>query len=329
MKAKFSLIASFALAGVASADPMLSDFDYRWPVERHTLTSQGQALQMAYLDVTPDVSNGRTAVLLHGKNFCAATWEDTMQVLLDDGYRVIAPDQIGFCKSSKPQGYQYGLHTLAANTHDLLEALDVERPVVIGHSMGGMLAARYALQYPRETGGLVLLNPIGLEDWRAKGVPNITVDELYEGQLQTTREGIKDYQKSTYYVGDWQARYDRWVDMLWSMYEGDGGRVTAWHQALTADMVFNQPVVHEFPNIAVPTLLLIGEKDNTALGKGRASEDVKARLGDYAALAQSTRQAIDGAVLVTFPNLGHSPHIEAPDAFMPKLLDGLDTILKK
>lgn len=329
MKAKFSLIASFALAGVASADPMLSDFDYPWPVERHTLTSQGQALQMAYLDVTPDVSNGRTAVLLHGKNFCAATWEDTMQVLLDDGYRVIAPDQIGFCKSSKPQGYQYGLHTLAANTHDLLEALDVERPVVIGHSMGGMLAARYALQYPRETGGLVLLNPIGLEDWRAKGVPNITVDELYEGQLQTTREGIKDYQKSTYYVGDWQARYDRWVDMLWSMYEGDGGRVTAWHQALTADMVFNQPVVHEFPNIAVPTLLLIGEKDNTALGKGRASEDVKARLGDYAALAQSTRQAIDGAVLVTFPNLGHSPHIEAPDAFMPKLLDGLDTILKK
>ena len=250
-------------------------------------------------------------------------------LLLDDGYRVIAPDQIGFCKSSKPQGYQYGLHTLAANTHDLLEALDVERPVVIGHSMGGMLAARYALQYPRETGGLVLLNPIGLEDWRAKGVPNITVDELYEGQLQTTREGIKDYQKSTYYVGDWQARYDRWVDMLWSMYEGDGGRVTAWHQALTADMVFNQPVVHEFPNIAVPTLLLIGEKDNTALGKGRASEDVKARLGDYAALAQSTRQAIDGAVLVTFPNLGHSPHIEAPDAFMPKLLDGLDTILKK
>ena len=327
MRALIGAMAGLFLTGTAAADPMLSDFEYPWPVKRHALVSQSQALEMAYLDVTPDEANGETVVLLHGKNFCAATWETVMQALLHEGYRVVAPDQVGFCKSSKPGSYQYGLHTLAANTHSLVEALDIEQPVIMGHSMGGMLAARYALQYPEETGALVMLNPIGLEDWRAKGVPNVTVDTLHESQLETTREGIKAYQQSTYYVGEWKPRYDRWVDMLWSMYQGDGGRITAWHQALTADMIFNQPVVHEFPDIAVPALLLIGEQDNTALGKARASEAVRATLGDYTSLGDQTAEAIPGARLVTFPDLGHSPHVEAPERFMPELIAELAAIL--
>ncbi len=327
MKPVVAGLTGLMLAGMATADPMLSDFDYPWPVERYAFVSQGQALEMAFLDVTPEAANGETVILLHGKNFCAATWEETMKTLLDEGYRVIAPDQIGFCKSSKPQGYQYGLHTLAANTHGLLVSLGVEDPVIMGHSMGGMLAARYTLQYPDETAALVMVNPIGLEDWRQKGVPNVTVDEVYAGQLKTTRESIKAYQQSTYYVGEWRADYDRWVDMLWSMYEGEGGKITAWHQALTSDMVFNQPVVHEFQNIAVPTLLLIGEKDNTAIGKGRAAGTVRETLGDYAALAKQTEASIPGATLVTFPELGHSPHIEAADRFDVELIKGLDTVL--
>ena len=62
---------------------------------------------MAYMDVKPARPNGRTAVLLHGKNFCGATWQGTIAALTDAGYRVIAPDQIGFCKSSKPAQYQF------------------------------------------------------------------------------------------------------------------------------------------------------------------------------------------------------------------------------
>ena len=95
----------------------------------------------------PEQPNGRTVVLLHGKNFCAATWE-AHQPLSNAGYRVIAPDQIGFCKSTKPQAYQFSLHQLAANTRALLDSLGVEKAIVMGHSMGGMLATRYALIYP-------------------------------------------------------------------------------------------------------------------------------------------------------------------------------------
>ena len=88
--------------------------------------------------------------MLHGKNFCAATWEQTIEALSDAGYRVIAPDQIGFCKSSKPARYQSAFQQLAHNTHALLESLGIDQGGhLIGHSTGGMLAMRYALMYPQ------------------------------------------------------------------------------------------------------------------------------------------------------------------------------------
>ncbi len=100
--------------------PELQGFDYPYPVARFAFTSQRQVVRMAYLDVHPAHPNGRTAVLLHGKNFCAATWKQTIDTLSDAGYRVIAPDQIGFCKSTKPARYQYTFQQLARNTHALL-----------------------------------------------------------------------------------------------------------------------------------------------------------------------------------------------------------------
>ena len=53
-------------------------------------------VHMAYMDVRPANPNGRAAVLLHGKNYCAAAWYKTMVTRAAAGYRVIAPDQIGF-----------------------------------------------------------------------------------------------------------------------------------------------------------------------------------------------------------------------------------------
>ena len=114
----------------------------RLPVARlaFPIPSQGADLDMAYMDVKPATPNGETAVLFHGKNFCAATWEATIKALNDAGYRVIAPDQIGFCKSSKPEHYQYSFQQLAGNTRALLASLGVARAMIVGHSTGGMLA---------------------------------------------------------------------------------------------------------------------------------------------------------------------------------------------
>lgn len=310
---------------VPSYDAQLSDFEYAYPVERFTFDSQGQKLEMAYLDIPPeaDQANGRTVVLMHGKNFCAGTWEATIAQLHESGYRVVAPDQVGFCKSSKPEHYQFSFHQLAHNTHALLDNLEIEQVTVMGHSMGGMLATRYALMYPDSTEQLVLVNPIGLEDWKALGVPYQTVDDNYQGELRKNAEGIRAYQKSTYYVDTWEPEYDRWVNMLAGMYAGKDKELVAWNQALTSDMVFTQPVVHEFGTLQVPTLLIIGEKDNTAIGKAQAPKELQKELGRYDVLGEQAAEAIPDATLVEFSDLGHSPQIQEPERFHEALLKGL------
>jgi pimeloyl-ACP methyl ester carboxylesterase len=301
----------------------LEGFEYPYPVRTFAFSSQAQPLEMAYLDIAPATPNGRTVVLLHGKNFCAATWDSAISALADAGYRVVVPDQIGFCKSSKPQCYQYSFAQLAGNTQALLASLGIERAVIVGHSMGGMLAARYALQYPAAVERLVLVNPIGLEDWKAEGVPWRSVDAWNERERKTTFDSIRDYQRTVYYGGAWKPEYERWVRMLGGMYADDGRDAVAWSQALTSDMVFNQPVVYELPKIAAPTTLFIGQKDRTAIGKDLAAPELAKRLGDYPALGKRAAGAIPGAELVEFADLGHSPQVEDPARFNAALLDAL------
>jgi pimeloyl-ACP methyl ester carboxylesterase len=250
--------------------PELEGFEYPFPTERFSFPSQGQTVSMTFMDVAPEKPNGHTVVLLHGKNFCAATWEATIKTFVAAGYRVVAPDQIGFCKSTKPEHYQYSFQQLAENTHALLMSRGIGRAIVLGHSMGGMLAARYALMYPDAVDELVLVDPLGLEDWKAEGVPYESVDRAYQTQLKTTFESIKNYQLKFYYHDKWKPEYDRWVSMLAGMYAGAGKERVAWNQALTSDMIFTQPVLYEFEQIRVKTLLLIGHADRTAPGSNRA-----------------------------------------------------------
>ncbi|WP_449409586.1 alpha/beta fold hydrolase [Methylobacterium komagatae] len=304
--------------------PELEGFDYPFPVERFAFTSQRQPLQMAYLDVKPDKPNGRTVVLLHGKNFCAATWEGQIRALTGVGYRVVAPDQIGFCKSSKPGAYQFSFRQLAENTHALLDKLGIAKPIVVGHSTGGMLAAHYALLYPKEVERLVMVNPVGLEDWSAKGLPPISIARWYERELKTSAESIRNYEKATYYSGHWEARYEPWVQMLAGLNAGPGKEAVAWDSALLYDMIVTQPVVYRFPQIAVPTLLLIGQKDNTAIGKDLAPPDVRPTLGNYPELGKAAAKAIPGATLVEFPNSGHAPQMSEPEAFNKALIEGIE-----
>jgi pimeloyl-ACP methyl ester carboxylesterase len=321
------VLASLAAPALADGDPAyggeLEGFDYAYPVQRYDFKSQGNAMHMAFLAVRAASPNGRTAVLLHGKNFCAGTWQSTIAALSAVGYRVIAPDQIGFCKSSKPAHYQYSFQQLAHNTHDLLARVGVERVTLIGHSTGGMLAARYALMFPQQVEQLVLVNPIGLEDWKAKGVPALTVDQWLQRETKQSADRIRSYEQSTYYVGQWRSEYEVWVQMLAGMYRGPGRELVMWNSALLYDMIYTQPVVYEFGDIKAPTLLMIGQRDTTAIGKDTAPPEVAAQLGHYPELGKLAAKSIPHATLVEFADLGHAPQIQDPAAFHQALLKGL------
>lgn len=311
----------------SSAEPVydaeLEEFAYPEKVERYRFTSQGVELQMAYMDVKPAKPNGRTVVLMHGKNFCGATWDATTKALIGAGYRVVVPDQIGFCKSTKPRNYQYTFQQLAQNTHGLLESIGVKKAIVLGHSTGGMLATRYALMFPAQTDQLVMVNPIGLEDWKTLGVPSLGVDKWYQRELQTSADKVRAYERATYYNGEWKPEYEQWVQMLVGMYRGKGKELVAWNSALIYDMIYTQPVVYEFPLVKTPTFLLMGLTDTTAIGKDAAPAEIRPTLGNYKVLAEKTKQAIPGSVLVTFPEMGHAPQMQDPAQFHRALLKGL------
>ncbi len=149
---------------LASYDARLTAYPYPYPVENFAFKSQGQSLEMAYMYL-PAEPGKATVVLLHGKNFGSDYWQKTAGFLHAQGYGVLMPDQIGFGKSSKPDRYQFSFEGLASNTRALLQSLAIEKAIIMGHSMGGMLAVRYSLMYGNQVSKLTLLNPIGLEDY--------------------------------------------------------------------------------------------------------------------------------------------------------------------
>ena len=133
-----ALLTSLPTRAATTYGEQLEGFQYPYPLHHFDFLSQQQSLSMGYMDVKPVArANGKTVVLMHGKNFCGATWEETIRALSQQGYRVIAPDQIGFCSATKPARYQYSFQQLADNTHQLLARLGVEKAVIVGHSTGG------------------------------------------------------------------------------------------------------------------------------------------------------------------------------------------------
>lgn len=304
-------------------DKDLTTVTYPFDVKYFLFRSQGQDLRMSYMDVLPGDANGKTLLLFHGKNFNAAYWEQTIRTLNKNGFRVIAPDQIGFGKSSKPQNYQYSFHQLANNTKSLLDSLHISKVIVLGHSMGGMLATRFALSYPEVTEKLILENPIGLEDYKTL-TPYQSIDANYQSELKNTVESYKSYQLKYYYDNKWKPQYDRWLNLLggWTFHKDYP--VIAWNAALTTDMIFTQPVVYEFRNINCPTLLIIGTRDRTAIGKERAPKEIQQQMGLYNELGKKTQQAIPNAQLVELDNVGHLPHIEDFDRFIKPLIEFLE-----
>ena len=320
----------FMMAALASQaqqvkplDIELENYAYPYPVSYIGFQHQGEALRMAYMDVKPAQSNGKTVLLLHGKNFNGAYWQQTAEALSQRGYRVVIPDQVGFGKSTKPERVQYTFHFLAQNTRALLDTLQIRQAAVLGHSMGGMLATRFALMYPERVEKLILENPIGLEDWKRQ-VPYQGIEVAYQQELGQTYDKIKQYQLENYYGGQWKPAYDKWVALLagWTL-DKNYPRV-AWNAARTSDMIFTQPVLYEFEDLRIPTLLIIGQRDRTAIGKNLAPKEVAATMGNYSKLGKQTAAKIKKSQLVELENVGHLPHIEAFSRFIIPLLDFLN-----
>ncbi|WP_454886570.1 alpha/beta fold hydrolase [Sphingomonas oryzagri] len=319
--------AGVAVSASRSYGTRLEGFDYPFPVHVYRVVSQGQPVEMAYMELAPAKSNGRTIVLLHGKNFCGATWGDTARVLAATGYRVIVPDQIGFCKSSKPAGYQYSLYAMATMTADLLRSRGIAKATLVGHSMGGMVAQRLAIAHPQLVDQLILVDPLGLADRLAQGVPYIGVDKAADIESRKTPASMKAYQLTAYYHGAWRRDYDRWIDMLAGLYAGPGRAAVIEAQARTTEMIETQPTAYEFGRITVPTILMVGTLDHNVFGRSWAPPEVANQLPEAVTLGEKAVARMRNARFVPLQGLGHVPQVEDPARFQIALIQALSGAL--
>lgn len=129
-----------------------------------------------------EAGSGWPLVYLHGAEGPHAGWPEFLATLAD-GYRVIAPDLAGFGGSTGAE-HLHDVHDLVIYGLDLLDALEVERPHLIGHDLGGMLGAEVAAVAGSRLGKLVLAAPLGLWDDREPvldvfAVPRDEVAEVY------------------------------------------------------------------------------------------------------------------------------------------------------
>jgi pimeloyl-ACP methyl ester carboxylesterase len=281
----------------------LEDVPYPHPVSFLPLEMHGQHVRMAYMDVAPTgTPNGRTAVLLHGYNFWGEYWAPTVAELSRAGFRVVVPDQVGYGRSSKPL-IQYNLDDMAANTRHLLETLGVERAAIVGHSMGGMLASRFASAFPDVTTHVAMVNQVGLEDGRVGRPPRYTGGEggVPERSYESIRRNIERY------FVTWKPEYEKFVRIHWGWtLSGDWPRMAAVRAALSR-VIQRDPVVYDWPLIRSRALVIGGAEDGP----------------DYPEQARRVAESIPGAELVLIPNVGHIPHLESPEIFHARLIEFL------
>jgi pimeloyl-ACP methyl ester carboxylesterase len=312
----FLLLSGSAAQAVEPIGTGLEGLAYPHPVRYIDLVMEGQPVRLAYMDVPPGgAANGRTVVLMHGRNFFGLYWAQTIDFLSSRGYRVIVPDQIGFGKSSKPD-VPHSVHAHARHTKQLLEALSVQRAILVGHSLGGMMAIRFALMYPDAVERMVLEAPIGLEDYRIP-VPYATREELTTEALQTPREATERLFHN--FVAQWRPEFQIYADVQVGWMLGPEAYRMARTAAHTYTMAYEQPVFYELGLLKPKTLLIAGEKDRAAIGRNRVDAQARATMGLWPQIARRAAQAIPDCRLVLLPDVAHIPHLEVPARFLAEL----------
>jgi pimeloyl-ACP methyl ester carboxylesterase len=291
----------------------LEGFPYPYPVNLLPLVNDGEALRMAYMDIAPAKPNGRTVLLLHGRNFPSSYWAPVIKMLSEAGYRVVVPDQIGFGKSSKPAG-ELHFDTLARNTMALLDHLGIDKADIVAHSLGGMLGVRIARAYPERVAHLVLTAPIGLEDYRLY-VPPTPTEKILDNEDKLSADGYRKQLQTNYALKLPPEQVTPFIDARFNI-KGSAD-YPRWLRAFVSSgqMIYREPVAHEIVLISLPTLFIMGADDHNAPGRPNAPEALRAKMGQNAELARTFASQMPDARAEVIADTGHLVFLEAPDKF--------------
>lgn len=274
---------------------------YGQPVVVRRVDAGGVSLAVAEADAAaqaPPGGAGQPLMLVHGFTGAKEEFSGFLDPLAAGGWHAIAPDLRGHGQSDHPDGLEsYDLGTFVADLVALAEASGWEGFVLVGHSMGGAVAQRLALDYPERLRALVLMSTfhgplpvdpslvaLGVMVVEQGGLPALAAamaarrsDDpaavAARQRIEAARPGATEWADTRLLACSpdmWRAmapRFPDWPDTL-----GEVGRLD------------------------VPTLVVVGAEDDQMLDQCRA-----------------LAAAIPGARLEVMADVRHSPQLEAPD----------------
>jgi pimeloyl-ACP methyl ester carboxylesterase len=306
MRKRYWFAGGFALAGVALAAHRLSrprSLDWREHAERlhhpdRSLFAEVGGVRMHYQEAG-DASDP-AVVLIHGFLASNFVWRDVLLPLAARGFRVVAPDLVGFGFSGKPAGGEYTIEAQARAVTGLLDELKVERATLVGSSYGAAVAAVCALDRPERVERLVLVGAVCndvltrhpvLRLIAVRGLGELIGPPLLDASYALRRRQARRAAGN----GDALAEERRIAGRHLPLRAADAQRavvntVRGWSAAR---------VEREAEKIRQPTLLVWGEAD----------ADTPLRDGE------TLRRLIPDSRLLTIKACGHLPQEECPQAF--------------
>lgn len=276
-------------------------------------------VQTYVIDVGP--RDGQPVVLLHGFGASTVSWRHTIPALTAAGYRAIAFDRPGFGLSDKSYDLDYSHTNQAAHTIALMDTLQIERAVLVGHSQGGNVITHAALAYPERVESLVIVAGAVILDDHTSTL----------GQIAVTSSGflvnLASYEPLAALIGAGLQLYltpDRIQDILRSAYASPDAVTAAtvedylrpfytpnWDLGLIAmvrDGAGNEVPPAQLEQIRQPVMLIWGEADAW----------VPVSNGE-----QLRQYLTTDIIWHTYPEVGHMVMEEAPDTFNRDLLEFL------
>ncbi len=241
-----------------------------------------------------DVGSGPPLILIHGIGGDADEWVFCFE-RLSQSHRVLALDLLGFGRSAKPL-IEYTIAGFVEVVEYFLRGLKIDRTAVLGESMGGWIAASFALKFPGMVGKLVLVDSAGV--WG--DITTLPIDVRV-----STRDHLREIFQMLFH--DQRMVNDAFIDLAYHQHleRGDGYTIDSVLRNAAGGREVLDDVIG---NVAAPTLIVWGEQDRM----------IPVSVG------HRLQKLIAGSKLEVIPQCGHLPALEQPAEFVQCVLEFLE-----
>ncbi|MCU0696889.1 MAG: alpha/beta hydrolase [Myxococcaceae bacterium] len=262
--------------------------------------------RLRYVELNP--TGSRTLLFLHGLGSSLKFWRYQLDTFAAQGFRVIAIDQLGFGKSDKPAQFPYSMDAQAEVVVEVVEALKLERVVLVGHSMGGEVALATAIRFPEKVEALVLTSPAGFEPFSPR--EKKWFEKVFSASFvkSTPEYGIWGSVRYNNFV-TWKPEYEWLIEERVRLAKSDEFDAYAYAQVRAVDGLTHNDFVREsLGKVTQPTLIVFGEDDrlipNPFLHGGRARR-----------VMEDGASKIRGSTLVGLARCGHTVQMDCAEPY--------------